>query len=410
LQGVGASRFASTFIPAPVACVAAPLQTLEEAVKLNLALLACASAAIALTSCKKAAQTVPTPPPAPATVPTAPPAPAPAAAADAPLKPLSSPATTADGRSAKVLQQTEIGPLLSDAPKGAGGGTFVVDGVRSLDDGFLIADRIQFRSAAVLTFSPQAIQSRRNLLIVAREVVSDDPLHPGKITYALPPAGAAQAGGGQAKTAPQPPREGQAGPAGRAGETGAVGSTGFDAPNLTLIVASLPSGGPAIDVTGGPGGTGAQGRPGSDGGAGGWGRPAKPDTFKCTRPAGNGGPGGAGGAGGGGGQGGSGGGGGTVTVLGFGDRVPGILQKLHVTTAGGEPGQGGPAGKGGLGGLGGRGGQEARPFCTKAGRSGPAGLAGRPGEPGIAGQRGVDGDLFVGAISEADLNRIQGRK
>ena len=369
--------------------------------KLNLALLTCASAAIALTSCKKPAQTVPAPTP--------PPAPAAAPGADAAPTPLSGPATTADGRPAKVLGQAEIGPLLNDVPKGAGGSLFVVDGVRSLDDGVLIADRIQFGSAAVLTFSPQALQSRRNLLIVAREVVSDDPQHPGKITYALRPAGPAQAGVGQAKTAPQPPREGQAGSAGRASETGAVGPTGSDAPNLTLIVLSLPGGGPAIDFAGGPGGPGAQGRQGSDGGPGGSGRPASRDPFKCVRPAGNGAPGGVGGAGAAGGPGGQGGGGGVVTVLGLGDRVPAILQKLRLTTAGGEPGQGGPGGKGGLGGPGGRGGQEARPFCAKAGRPGSAGLPGRSGGPGSAGQRGVDGDLFVGAISEADFDRIHGR-
>lgn len=99
-----------------------------------------------------------------------------------------------------------------------------------------------------------------------------------------------------------------------------------------------------------------------------------------------------------------------MTLLGLGDRVPGLLQGLHVDTAGGEPGQGGLAGKGGLGGVGGQGGQGVRPFCAKSGRPGLTGAAGQPGAGGSAGQRGVDGDLRVGAISEADFNRIRGGK
>ena len=173
--------------------------------KLNLALLACASAALALTSCKKAAQTVPpaAPPPAPASTPT------PAPVTGAPLTPLSGPATTADGRSATALQQAEIAPLLSDVPKDAGVTTFIVDGDRRFDGGALIVDRLEFKSAAVLTFSPQTLQSRRDLLIVAREVVSDDPRNPGKITYALPQAGPAEAGSGQSRTGPEPPGKGK---------------------------------------------------------------------------------------------------------------------------------------------------------------------------------------------------------
>lgn len=367
--------------------------------KLNLALLACASAALALTSCKKAAQTVPpaAPPPAPASTP--------APGTGAQPTPLSGPLTTADGRSAKVLQQAEIGPLLNDIPKGAAGTTFIVDGDRRFDGEALIVDRLEFKSAAVLTFGPQALQSRRNLLIVAREMVSDDPQHPGKITYASPQAGPAE-GSGQARTAPEPPREGQGGSAGRKGEAGLAGAAGVNAPNLTLIVMSVAGGGPTLAFGGAPGQVGGQGRQGGEGGAGGRGRPASGDTFKCDRAAANGAPGGAGGAGGAGGQGGNGGGGGTVTLLGLGDRVSGLLQGLRVDTAGGEPGQGGLAGKGGLGGLGGQGGQGARPFCAKNGRPGLAGAAGQPGGAGSAGQRGVDGDLRVGAISEANFNRI----
>lgn len=276
---------------------------------------------------------------------------------------------------------------------------FEVSGVTRFNGWFVVADKILFKSGAQLVFTQQALRDRRNFFLVTKELISEDNNAPGMITFERPAADRAPAKPGQAPSGTAGQSDGSNGSEGMPGEVGTTGPKGFTAPALTIIALSVPQSGPLIDFRGGPGGIGGQGQKGGDGGAGAKGSPASQSMFDCKAGGGKGGNGGAGGRGGNGGLGGQGGDGGTVTIIAPSVLLPSLTQKFRVLVSAGAGGAGGPGGLGGNAGAGGPGGQEARPYCG----GGPGGSNGATGEAGTAGgtgPAGIDGDFFVGAISE----------
>ena len=283
---------------------------------------------------------------------------------------------------------------------------WIIEGIQPFDSWFIVTDQLIFKPDAQLVFSRQALNKRRNFFIVAGEIISEDANAPGVITYEHGIASNEDTRLGQAATGRHGQSHGQHGETGAPGAPGITGAQGEAAPSLTIVTLRVPTSGPAVDFRGGPGGDGGQGQTGGDGGNGATGLYAAQNIYKCVRRPQRGGNGGDGGIGGPGGAGGAGGTGGTVTILAPEELLASLTQKFRIDVSSGHPGAPGGPGIGGVGGLGGRGGAKAPPFCPRNAPRGANGQQGESGEAGRMGDSGVQGDLFVGAITVEHFQRI----
>ena len=311
------------------------------------------------------------------------------------------------------LQQAELGEsvkIAKDAGLLGADEDFVVQGVKRFDGWFLKANRLVFEPGSQLIFSQEAQNRRNSFFVVAREIVIKDQNSPGLITWERGSSPVVSDNPGQAGTGAHAQNDDLPGGPGNPGQPGQPGHSGKDAPNLTVFVLSPPTSALTIDFKGQDGGKGGKGQKGGDGGNGAKGHPASAALVGCKRGAGNGGDGGSGGSGGIGGVGGRGGTGGSVMLVSLADRLPTITQHFRVLVTGGDGGVGGDGGNGGNGGQGGSGGQEARPNCVGDGSSGNPGAQGPNGPEGPKGIAGLEGDLFVGILTEQQFkDHIFGR-
>lgn len=306
------------------------------------------------------------------------------------------------GKDPVQLQQADLAEsvkIVKDASILGGGEDYVVQGTKRFDGWFLKANRLVFEPGSKLVFSRDAQNRRNSFFIVAKEIVVKDANSPGSVTWDRSSIENAPSAVGQAASGSHGQGDGENGGTGANGATGNTGYPGKNAPNLTVFVFSTPSSGPEIDFRGQDGGKGGNGLKGGDGGNGQKGQPASQDMVNCRRGGGNGGTGGAGGTGGTGGTGGNGGGGGSVTLVSIADRLPTLTQRFRLNVRGGAGGPNGNGGEGGNGGQGGPGGQEARPYCG-GGSAGGNGSKGSIGSEGGRGADGLDGDVFVGSLTE----------
>lgn len=319
----------------------------------------------------------------------------------------SAPASLPDG--AKLLQTAELAPAVTDIKSGippVSSGDYVVSGVQKYNGWFLSAERIVFKANSKLVFSKAALEARAHFFVLAKEIVSEDPVQPGSINWDEPSLevpkeiGTADAGTDSGQ------HEGAPGGVGHAGAAGTTGQTGRDAPTLTLTTLSLK--GPIfVNLRGEAGGPGGRGQKGGRGGGGGFGASASQNMFNCTRGAGTGGPGGGGGDGGTGGASGDGGRGGAFTLITTPENLAAASRLLKVDNSGGasgaNPGHGGDPGDGGLGGPGGA---QQLPWCQGDGSTGGSGTAGLRGHDGSPGSSGAVGDYFVGQLSPASVSEL----
>lgn len=282
---------------------------------------------------------------------------------------------------------------------------FVVKGDTRWDYSYLQVDELRFEPGARLIISKASQNLRPQSFLVAQRIVVVDQNNPGVITYERDTPRPVDIAIGEAPSGPSGAGDNQPGSHGNAGTKGIPGAAGLRAPSLTLVVMTVPTAGPVIDLQGGEGGSGAHGMKGGRGGNGAKGNPASQSFFDCKRGAGTGGAAGAGGVGGQGGEGGVGGDGGVVLLVSKADNLPSLTQKFRVKVGGGQGGTGGEGGLGGDAGSPGPGGQEASPYCRGNGSSGQA--AGS-GVRGVSGQRGVagrEGDFTVGAMTFEQYER-----
>jgi hypothetical protein len=304
----------------------------------------------------------------------------------------------------RKLPDADKATILQDVKGLPAGGDEVIDGERRFNGWFFKANKITFKSGAVLLFTKQAQANRSQFFIIAKEIVSQDANNPGKITWEkgdpqAPPSSAGEAPAGADGG------ENAAGNPGAAGAPGTNGYAGFSAPSIVLMTLQVPGSGPLVDLTAQDGSQGGTGQQGGKGGKGGNGNSASQNGFNCNRGAGNGGSGGQGGPGGQGGKGGVGGDGGVFTLISRTDSLPNLTQKFRVLTTGGHGGTPGQGGNGGVGGGGGGGGAEQKPWCSGNGNPGPAGNTGGGGPVGVSGDNGKEGDYTVGGISQDQFDQ-----
>jgi len=310
-----------------------------------------------------------------------------------------------DGIVAKVIDGPTLDNTLvtADPLKSIKNSEFIVKGNMRFDGWFLKADRIIFEPGSSLVFSRTALSNRRQFWIVAKEIVVKDANAPGVISWEKSVTPAPPSAPGEAPAGPNATVDGNAGSPGNTGNSGATGYSGENAPQITLVVTTVPTSGVTVDLTGGNGGQGGQGMKGGRGGSGAGGRVGSQGGFGCLAGAGNGGSGGAGGAGGLGGEGGVGGNGGSFLIVSEAELLPTLTQKFRVRVSSAQGGTAGQGGPGGDGGAGGRGGSENLPYCRGNGNQGPAGPTGPAGAIGAAGQNGQEGDFTVGGVTKEQL-------
>jgi hypothetical protein len=299
----------------------------------------------------------------------------------------------------RKIPDTEKASILQNVKDLPPSGQEVIDGTRRFDGWFFKADKITFKSGAVLLFTKQAQENRRQFFVIAKEIVCEDGSNPGKITWEKGPAPAPPSSAGEAP-AGKDGGENATGEGGNAGVQGTKGYDGHTAPSIVLIALQVPGSGPLVDLTAQDGGQGGTGQQGGKGGKGGTGNSASQNAVNCNRGAGNGGSGGIGGPGGQGGKGGTGGDGGVLTLISTTDNLPSLTQKFRALIAGGHGGTPGQGGSGGVGGGGGGGGAEQKPWCAGNGNPGPTGNTGNPGPVGANGDNGREGDYTVGGITQ----------
>lgn len=285
---------------------------------------------------------------------------------------------------------------------------FTVVGNTKLDSYFVGAKRIIFKSGARLIFSDKAINSRNNLIVAARTIVSEDQLNPGTITWdseasadEVSPISGQSPGGAHGRG------DGASGGPGSNGALGNPGSSGSNAPNLVLFVQQFENAPPKVILHGQNGGKGGIGQRGGDGGVGQRGSPASQSAFDCKSGPGHGGNGGPGGVGGKGGQGGQGGTGGTVTLVSLPSAFPALLQLVRVDVGPGDGGPGGDGGQGGDGGPAGEAGEKSLPYCqARPDRRGSPGANGGIGAIGDPGGQGIQGDILFTTLDSSGFDNI----
>jgi hypothetical protein len=284
-------------------------------------------------------------------------------------------------------------------------GEYAVDGTKMWTGPFITVRRLSFKPGGKLIFDYKTTREHRNLFIFADEIVSEDQLSLGEITWVdLPPSVPPSPGYGPSGANMGAVRQAAGGPGG-SGPEGRHGEAGSDAPSLTIIVKKL-GGGLKISLCGEDGGPGGPGGDGGSGGQGGFGGPGRQSMFGCQGGAENGGQGGQGGNGGAGGKGGNGGNGGTLTLISDASSVAAISRLLVVDLSGGKPGKAGGGGNLGAGGPGGPGGAEALPYCQGNGSNGPTGQNGQNGPQGADGSGGHVGAYYFGGLSTADIDQV----
>jgi len=315
-------------------------------------------------------------------------------------KPISSGEVPGVNPSAKQVQGADLNDALVAIKDLPGTTDEVVEGTRRFNGWFFKANRITFKSGSTLLFTKQALENRRQFFVIAKEIIVEDQNSPGTITWEKGTTADAPASNGQAGNGQDGSGAGGGGLAGNPGVSGDLGYAGSDAPSVVLLVMTLPSSGPTVDLSGQKGGKGGKGQKGGTGGHGAKGNDASQNGFNCNRGAGNGGPGGSGGSGGTGGAGGRGGSGGTFTLISSTDKLPSLSQKFRVQVSGGPGGETGDGGFGGDGGTGGDGGGQQLPYCRGDGSRGATGGSGSPGTVGAVGPTGAAGDFLVGGITD----------
>lgn len=270
----------------------------------------------------------------------------------------------------------------------------LVHGRQIIDRPVVVAGKIAFEPDSELVYSTKAQQSAAGLYLLAREIVSLDQNHPGRVVAErsvgeAEPIRAKDGADGQNGAG-----DGTAGGKGGKGEAGSTGASGESGPHLLLFVPHLASTHLIVQLNGTSGGRGGNGGDGGAGGIGARGESASQSAFDCKRGAGRGGDGGAGGNAGDGGLGGPGGKGGDLEIITQDLSVSGIVLIAH----GGDGGAGGNPGRPGNGGAGGPQGDEQLPWCRGGHGDGSRGAQGGPGSVGHRGQQGMEGNVLLAIV------------
>jgi hypothetical protein len=316
---------------------------------------------------------------------------------------------------AQVVSLTSVSPVdlaadVAHAKQIAGSmvsGSLVVEGEKRLDNGYLVVEKLEFKSGARLIFTNAAIGRGDSLLIVTKEIVAPpDGTTPAIISWEAAqtssPSLSATGQGASGKTGGE---DSDGGP-GLNGGAGVEGVPGRGAPSLTVLANRVMGSNLRVSFDGQGGAAGGKGQKGGDGGNGGPGHSASQTMVGCSHGPGNGGNGGQGGNGGLGGRGGTGGAGGVVR---FGSvaEFQQAVAKIQVSGQGGNGGVGGVGGDGGNGGLGGPVGAEQLPYCNGSGRhNGSSGGIGTIGNSGSPGDRGVVGQFVFAPLTQANFDWI----